>query len=294
MTDMDQKEEIRIAVFIPTYNAGDDWIRLLDALQQQTLQPHVFAIIDSGSSDGTVQLARQYGARVLTIDQKKFTHGYARHRLTREFPEHDIFVFMTQDAIPADNYSLAGLINVFADPQVGVAYGRQLPRPVAGAIERHERLFNYPESSSVRSKDDIPRLGFKTIFCSNSFAAYRKTAYLECGGFPPEAQFGEDTILTARMIGKNWKIAYASQATVIHSHGYTLAEEAARYREIGKFHRRNPWLYQQFGKPAKEGLKLLFSQLWFVMKHKPAQVLQVPFRIANKWLAYKKGFSEEG
>ncbi|MES2268532.1 MAG: glycosyltransferase family 2 protein [Bacteroidota bacterium] len=289
---MAQEKETRIALFIPTYNAGDSWADLLNALQQQSLKPNIFAVIDSSSSDATVQLAKNQGAEVLNIAQKEFTHGLARHRLTESFPDNDIFIFMTQDAMPASDQSLANLVKAFDDNAVGVAYGRQLPRLAAGPIERQERLFNYPEVSSVRSEADIPRLGFKTIFCSNSFAAYRKTAYLESGGFPPEAQFGEDTILTAKIINKGWKIAYVADAIVIHSHGYNLAEEAARYREIGKFHRRNQWLFENFGKPGKEGFKLLFSQLLFVLKNNPISLPLVPIRIANKWLAYKKGFWE--
>ncbi|MFD0764656.1 glycosyltransferase [Mucilaginibacter lutimaris] len=284
---------MRVSVFIPTYNAGDSWAKLLHALQQQSLRPNVFAVIDSGSSDATVQLAKDYGAQVLNIAQKEFTHGLSRHRLTESFPDNDIFIFMTQDAIPANNQSLANLVKAFNDNSVGVAYGRQLPRLEAGPIERQERLFNYPEVSSVRSEADIPKLGFKTIFCSNSFAAYRKIAYLESGGFPPKAQFGEDTILTAKIIKRGWKIAYVAEATVVHSHGYNLAEEAARYREIGKFHKRNLWLFDNFGKPGKEGFKLLFSQLWFVFKNNPFSLPLVPVRIANKWLAYKKGFSDK-
>ena len=61
----------------------------------------------------------------------------------------------------------------------------------ANPIEAHARLFNYPPVSAIRSLEDAAAMGFKAIFFSNSFGAYRRTALEQVGGFPKESNFGE-------------------------------------------------------------------------------------------------------
>ena len=95
----------------------------------------------------------------------------------------DIVVFLTQDAIPADSTFLEKLIMPLTDPAMAISAGRQLPRKDAAKAEAFVRGFNYPPASFVRSKEDIPHLGIKAFFCSDSCAAYRKDIYLKLDGF---------------------------------------------------------------------------------------------------------------
>ena len=100
-------------------------------------------------------------------------------------PEAEIIVFLTQDALLADPEAIERLLDAFADERVGAAYGRQLPHRDATPIGAHARLFNYPPVSQVRTLHDRGRLGIKTAFISNSFAAYRRNALLGWAAFPP-------------------------------------------------------------------------------------------------------------
>ena len=116
-----------------------------------------------------------------------------------------------------------------------------MPRTVARGIERHARLTNYPPASETRSLEDRARSGVKTVFCSDSFAAYRTAALAAVGGFPEDAFFAEDQLVAGQMLIKGWRIAYRGDAEVIHSHGYTIAEEFRRYFDVGVFHRWLGW-----------------------------------------------------
>src|SRR5690606_22126597 len=127
------------------------------------------------------------------------------------------------------------LVAAFNDPAVAVAYGRQLPHHVANPIAAHARLFNYGARSYVAGMEDATRMGIKTVFASNSFAAYRAATFKELGGFPERTILSEDMYLAARSVLAGGKVAYVAEACVRHSHNYTPLEEFRRYFDIGVF-----------------------------------------------------------
>ena len=82
----------------------------------------------------------------------------------------------------------------------------------------------------------------KTAFNSNSFAAYRRKALKDVGGFPINTILSEDMYVTAKMLLKNWSVAYCADAKVYHSHNYTIWQEFKRYFDIGVFHAKEAWI----------------------------------------------------
>ena len=232
----------RVSVVIPTLNAGPYLAELLPALAAQGLATAQFLVVDSESTDTTCEAFRAFGATVVGIERRTFNHGGTRQRAVEMRPDAAVVVMLTQDAIPQGGDALRRLVGAFVDPTVGMAYGRQLPRSVARGIERHARLMNYPLQSETRSLDDRRTVGVKTVFCSDSFAAYRVEALTAVGGFPDDAFFAEDQLVAGRMLMEGWRIAYRGDAEVVHSHGYTVAEEFRRYFDVGVFHGRNRWL----------------------------------------------------
>ena len=281
---------MKTILYIPTLNAGTKWQEALLAVNQQTLKPTTKIIIDSGSTDGTLNPVLIEGFEVIKIDKKDFDHGGTRQMAVNMFPDADVYIFLTQDAILADPDALKNLVKPFIDdPSVGVAYGRQLPHKGAKALEAHPRLFNYPASSQLRSLTNVQQYGIKTISCSNSFAAYRKTAFQEAGGFPSGTILGEDVIAAGNILLNSWRLAYVSTAAVYHSHDYTVEEEFKRYFDIGVFHATNKWIFEHFGHAESEGLKYVRSELSYVTKHNPLQLPKAILSIVAKWLGYKIG-----
>jgi rhamnosyltransferase len=280
---------LKVSILIPTLNAGRAWIKVLESINEQTIEFEKKIIVDSGSIDNTVPLARQYGFEVIEIEKKSFNHGATRQLLADASINCDVCVFLTHDATLASMDSVEKIVSIFQDADIGMAYGRQLPHINARPLERHARLFNYPSVSQVISMDDLPRLGFKIFFGSNSFSAYRKIALSAVGGFPPDSIMGEDAIVAAKMLMAGFKKAYVAEATVYHSHSYTLAEEYKRYFDTRVFHEQNKWLIDTFGKPTSEGIKYIKSEVNYVVKNDFKTVIKSIGSIGAKWLGYKTG-----
>ena len=277
----------KIIVCVPALNAATLWKRFSTALQSQGVSPQQVLIIDSESDDDTAQLASADGYRLIRIARHEFGHGATRQLAVSFAEDADILVYMTQDAILAKPDALNNLVATFRNPTVGAAYGRQLPRPGADAIEAHARLFNYPASSHLRSLADRRKFAFKTIFISNSFAAYRRTALEAVGGFPANTIFGEDTITAARLLLAGWNIAYVAEAPVYHSHSYSVSQDFRRYFDIGVLHARESWLLTEFGGAGGEGRRFITSELRFLWQNQKSQVPSAMLRTVAKLLGYR-------
>ncbi len=274
---------------IPTLSASGIWKELWTSLQAQALQPSEILVLDSSSDDGTAERARQDGCCVITVPRAEFRHGGTRQYAAELASNADILVYLTQDSILADANALARLIAAFDDPLVGAAYGRQLPRPGADPIEAHARLFNYPPVSTIRSLESARTIGFKAIFFSNSFGAYRRAGLEQVGGFPKELNFGEDTVVAARLLQRGWKIAYVAEAQAYHSHAYSCREEYRRYYEIGQLHGSQPGLLHDFGKVSGEGRRFVMSEIQYLSRHAPWLIPEAMLRTGLKYLGYKRG-----
>ena len=282
----------RTAVIIPTWNAGRFWSGIQKALCKQGIAPDHVLIIDSSSSDDTPALAQTAGYRVKTISQASFRHGATRQLAAELLPDAEFLVYLTQDALLCGETSLEKLLDSFSDPEIGGCYGRQLPRTEAGPIERHARMFNYSATPAVRSFADRKVLGFRAAFFSNSFAAYRRTALDDVGGFPRHTIVSEEVTVAARMLLAGWKIAYQAHATVIHSHGLTLKQEFARYFDIGVHHARESWILKEFGSTGGEGRSFIMSEARYLLSTRPSLLLWATIRNAGKWCAYNLGRHE--
>lgn len=258
-------------------------------LTAQTLQPSEILVLDSSSTDSTADLAKQDGCRVVTIPRSEFRHGGTRQQAAEMASGADVLVYLTQDSILADENSLARLTASFEDASVGAAYGRQLPRQGANPIEAHARLFNYPPASAIRSLDDRATLGFKTIFFSNSLGAYRRTALQQAGGFPRESDFGEDTVVAARLLQSGWRIAYVADAQAYHSHAHTCREEFQRYYKIGRLHGSEQWLVRNFGVASEQGRRFAISEIQYLFRQAPWLIPEAMLRTGLKYLGYKRG-----
>ncbi|UKT63246.1 glycosyltransferase family 2 protein [Pedobacter mucosus] len=286
-------KSLNIALLIPTLNAGSDWQKILDKVSVQSIVIKRKIILDSGSTDETIRQSKLFGFEVITINKKDFDHGYARQLLSEAALDCDILVYLTQDCILMDEFSIEHLVNAFSNIKVGLAYGRQLPHEGAKVLETHARLFNYTTQSIVKKFEDRDKLGIKTASCSNSFAAYRRSALEEVKGFPSHTIFAEDVIVGGQMLLKGWHIAYVAEAKAYHSHDYKVSEEFKRYFDIGVFHSTNSWLLEKFGTAGGEGLKYLKSELKYVFTHNIFVFPKMIASIGAKFIGYKLGMMHQ-
>ena len=282
----------RVGLIVPTLNAGARWQDWLNRANQQSLIPARKLAIDSSSSDGTPTLARAAGFEVVSIARSDFNHGGTRQKAVDLLDDCDIVVFLTQDALLASADALSRLVAAFDEPDVAVAYGRQLPHEDAAPIGAHARLFNYPANGLKKTLADVPRLGIKTAFCSNSFAAYRRSDLLAIGGFAANVIFGEDAHASTRLLLTRKAVCYVAEAQVYHSHDYTFAEDFRRYFDIGVFHARERWMIDALGPAEGEGFRFIRSEATYLLKNAPWLLPSALARAALKYTAYQLGRRE--
>lgn len=289
---MDIKFKKNVVVIIPVYHPDIKFNSLLRMLKKQEDIYFDVYIVNSGSDKAQYATDLEgLSYTMIDIDPSTFNHGATRRRAAETCDKYAFLIYMTQDAVLADRHSLFNLLKAFNDKEVGCAYGRQLPNPDAGIMAAHARLFNYPDQSQIKQLSDRERLGIKTVFISDTFAAYRSSALFAIGNFPEHVILSEDTYVAAKMVLAGWKVAYCADAKVYHSHNYTIIQEFRRYFDTGVFHAEQPWIRKDFGVAEGEGKRFVLSETRYILSHKPWLIVSMVMRDGMKFLGYRMGIS---
>ncbi len=283
-----------IDVIIPVYKPGVEFLELIERLEHQSVPVRRILLVNTEQKYWEAfqydhpRRKRYENIKMWHISRKEFDHGRTRRDAVKRSAA-PVFVMMTQDAMPADEFLLERLIAPLADEGVAVSYARQLPREEAGPVERFTREFNYPEESLVKSKEDIPRLGIKAFFCSNVCAAYRRDIYDRQGGFPRHAIFNEDMIYAAGCIKAGYKIAYTADAMVIHSHQYTNKEQFRRNFDLGVSQAEHPEIFGSVPSES-EGVRLVKKTAQYLRdRGEGRRILPMCVTSIYKFFGYKLG-----
>ena len=227
-----------VSVIVPVYRGEAYLPRLLASLRRQSLGCDELWLVVTDSNSRIENLARSSGALHLPVERARFDHAGTRSEAAARSTG-DVLVFLTQDVLPAQDTTLETLVgSLLADNGIGAAYGRQIPDEGARPAAKVKRLFNYPDESITKYAADRARFGLRTPFLSNAFAAYRRSALEEIGGFGHRELICEDVCAGAALLAAGWAIRYEAEAVVHHTHHFNLAEEFRRYFDIGVAHDR--------------------------------------------------------
>lgn len=302
--------DLTVDVIIPVYKPDQKLNHLLERLVKQTIKPNTIYLLQTIEDDPTKQseevkkseedivtLAQRLSdlscpIKCISINKSEFDHGGTRN-YGAHLSDADIIMFMTQDAVPDNKDLIKHLIEPFHNPQVAATYGRQLPRKNAGTIESYTRTYNYPEVSSVKSIDDLQKLGIKTYFCSNVCSAYRKSVYDDLGGFVTKTIFNEDMIIASAIMQAGYLIAYAADAKVVHSHEYTYVQQFKRNFDLAVSQQQYKEIFSSV-KSESEGIKLVKQTAKYLADEK--KYILIPdliFQSGFKYLGYLVGKNYE-
>jgi GT2 family glycosyltransferase len=224
-----------VTVAIPVRDGGAALRGVLRALAAQSVA-HELLVCDSGSRDGSAELARANGARVLEIASSQYSHGGTRNLLMAESAGTHV-ALLSQDAEPADAHWLGRLLAGFqlAD-DVGLVYGPYRPRADAAAAVGLElarwfgslapdgapRVDRLAAGERVRPQALMGARGFFT----DANACIARAAW-ERAPFR-EVAYAEDRLLALDMLGAGYAKAYVPDAAVLHSHEYSACQELQR------------------------------------------------------------------
>ena len=291
MMDNDEFKK-QLLIVIPIYNPDEKLIQLFKMIELQRKSVKIL-LIDSGvDKEYRCHISAKLDVDIREISPEEFNHGGTRQWGIELYPDVDIYVFLTQDAILSNEFSIDNLISLFADNEIGAAYGRQFPHKNANVFAKTAREINYSTKSHIYTLVDKEKHGIKTCFLSNSFAAYRRTAIEEIGGFPTNTILSEDMYVAAKMLMNGWKIGYAADACVYHSHNYTIAQEFKRYFDIGVFHSREKWIRDTFGAAEGEGKKYVIYEIKKILQTSSWLLITMLFRDISKFCGYRLGLLE--
>lgn len=261
---MNEKEKaarpVTVAVLVPAYRPGQKFSRMLAMLQRQTMPVSQIVVMNTEKAFwNKEEYEKVPGLEVHHVTKKEFDHGATR-RQGMGYVKTDVCLCMTDDAVPADRRLVENLVKALypeqASPQIAAAYAKQLPDKDCRPIERYTRSFNYPAESQVKTKEDLPRLGIKTYFCSNVCAAYDMKIYRRLGGFVETAIFNEDMLYAAKAVGAGYGIAYAAEARVIHSHNYGFRQQIRRNFDLAVSQAQHPEVFAGI-RSEGEGIRMV-------------------------------------
>ena len=222
-----------ISVLIPVKNGGDDLRRCLERIQAQKVDHDVeLIVVDSGSSDGSVELARSRGAIVFEISPSTFDHGATRNWAARR-ARGEWLVFTSQDAYAADESWLAHLTAPLRDGErLAGVYGRQLPHHDARPPERYFLDFLYGPEPRRQRLEEGEELSFEVTLFSNVNSAIPRRTW-EAYPFADDIVMSEDQEWSRRVLRAGFGLVYAPDAAVHHSHAYSVVGAMRRFFDSG-------------------------------------------------------------
>jgi rhamnosyltransferase len=229
--------EPALSVILLTRNAGQRFSRVLEGLFAcRGVEEAEILMVDSGSTDGTVERAARYpDLRVHSIPPAEFGHGRTRN-LAAGMARGEVLVLLVQDAVPADAGLLESLRAPLAeDPAVGAVFARQVARPQANPVERYFLASTYPGVRQVR--EALPRAAtgrtpIRRIFFSNVCSALRREVWRAIP-FDERLIMSEDQLWARQALAAGHRIVYEPAAVVEHSHNYRLGELFRRNFDSG-------------------------------------------------------------
>jgi GT2 family glycosyltransferase/glycosyltransferase involved in cell wall biosynthesis len=211
-----------VSVVVPVRDGERYLEELLGALAREGVDEVV--VVDSGSRDRSVELARAAGARVIEIAPDEFGHGATRN-LGAEQARGELICFLTQDATPVAGW-LGAMREAFAlAPHVGAAYGPHLPRPATSPMIARE-LEEFFAGFAPNGTPVVQREG-DAAFLSNVNACYARDCWEEIRF--RDVPYAEDQAFGRELLAAGWAKVYHPRAAVLHAHDYDALDFARRY-----------------------------------------------------------------
>jgi len=247
------------SIVIRAYNEEKHIGRLLEGIRHQTLKDVEIILVDSGSTDSTVSIAESFGARVVRIPSAEFTFGrslnFGIRAATRDF-----VVIASAHVYPVYPDWLESLLRPFAiGERVALTYGKQ--RGPDSAKYSEQQIFHqwYPDTSNLNQS---------TAFCNNANATIRKSLWVK-HPYDETLTGLEDLAWGKWAKEQGYKIAYASEAEIVHIHDETPRGVFNRYRREAMAFKK---IYPESHFNAYDFLRLtisnIFSDLWHAMRER--------------------------
>lgn len=198
---------VETSIIIRAKNEERDIGRVLEAISRQNYVDHEVIVVDSGSTDNTIKIARGHNARIIEIDGRDYRPGRAMN-IGAEAGRGKYVLYLSAHAQPLSADWLQNLVRNFKDEKVAACYGKQVPGP---DCDPYQELFFYGIF------DDDKRVQTEVSLFSAVNGAIRKDLWRELK-FNEQLPLREDSIWAGEMIRRGKSIIYEPEAIVVHTH----------------------------------------------------------------------------
>ncbi len=208
-----------VSIIIRACNEEKHIAQLMEGIGQQSLQEREIILVDSGSTDRTLEIASRYPVQVVQIQPEVFTFGYSLNQgISRSCA--DLIVIASAHIYPVYPDWLESLLAPFADPQVALTYGKQRGTALNKFSEQQIFQHWYPDNSLQHQPQP---------FCNNANAAIRRSLW-ESQRYDETLPGLEDLEWAHRIMAQGYAISYVADAEVVHVHEETPSGVYNRYR----------------------------------------------------------------
>jgi rhamnosyltransferase len=234
---------MQISIIIPTKNAGDEFDNCLRSIfTQKTKYSFEVIVIDSGSTDNTLDFIAQYPVRLIKIKPEEFGHGKTRNFGAR-LAKGKYLVYLTQDAIPANEKWLDHLLcDIVSDDELAGAYSRNIPKSNCDPSEARYIVQAWGDKKKIKEITDYKVYKTKKryeelVFFSNVSSCIQKEIWKRIP-FSENLILAEDQDWSKRALEAGYKIVYEPESMVYHSHSYSVKALFKRYFYGGIAHKQ--------------------------------------------------------
>jgi glycosyltransferase involved in cell wall biosynthesis len=275
-----------VSVIVRCFNEERMIARLLSGIAAQTTPPKQIVIVDSGSTDRTLDIARRFPVDVQTIQPSEFSFGRSLNRGIAAATG-DIVVIASAHVYPVYDTWLQHLTTPFSDPSVALAYGRQVGGPTTPYSESQILATWFPSESHARQTH---------AFANNANAAIRRTVW-QSTPYDESLTGLEDLDWASKALAAGLGISYVAEAQVVHLHDERFSQTLNRYRREAIAHRR---IFKDPRMSRLEAARLLVANVASDYLHAArdrklfSNLVSIPrFRTAQ-FVGTYEGFSQRG
>jgi rhamnosyltransferase len=210
-----------IAIIMRAKNEMPHVQRALERLKSQTIHPIPLFAVDSGSSDGTLEVLKEHGVELTRIKSGDYVPGKVLNDAISRAPQ-DIIVLLNADAVPQSDDWLEQLVLPIIGNRADATFSKQIARPDARFIVSYdyERAYN-PEKMDPGF--------FSAVSCAFRRDLWEQTRF-------PDRGYAEDVAWAGLCITEGARFQLVESSVVEHSHNYTLEGlHQKRYRQALTF-----------------------------------------------------------
>ncbi len=210
-----------ISIILRTRNDGVWLKRCLNAIRYQKERDVEVILVDTESTDNTLELAKEFGCKIIQIQQKDFNYSGSLNVGIQE-SRGDFVVCLSGHCIPLSPFWLTNLIKNFERPDIAAVYGRQEPLPTSSMFDKRDLWMIFRDEKKIQHRSH---------FFDNANSALRRQIWEEIR-FNEEINGKEDWDFAKKVLKKGYKIAYEPNASVHHHHGINQGRDEKRCERV--------------------------------------------------------------